>query len=569
MSDISVKIRNYPNAFAKPADICKSLASYSIRQPRSIEFIDPPKKGSLFQFGGTSGVPLYYSAEEKKVYVDHTDKHTAVIGPTASKKSRLVAMPTVRLLGAARESMIISDPKAEIYKRTAAYLKNNGYEIRVLNLRDPQYGVAWNPLSMPYQFFKAGNIDKAYEFANDIAVNLTNQDKSQKEAFWDNSAGSFLFGLIILLFRYCDTFDEPVEAVNIGNILELRNAMCAGNTIGSRNNSLWKFAKEDPFITSALIGTIETANDTRAGILSVFDQKMRAFSIQPSLLNMSASNDIDYALLSDKPTAIYLILPDEKTGYHGLVSLFVKQSYEFLIYQAQNRLNKKQDLGIRINYILDEFSSLPTISDFSAMITAARSRNIRFNLFLQSKHQLRLRYGEDCDTILSNCENWIFLTSRELEFLKEVSELCGEYGGSPKKPLLSIADLQRFDKDIGEALLLSGRNKPMITHLVDIDFFDGGMPCPSTYGNPVVREAHTIDFQKTIREWMATKFKEEAPTPDTIPGSDSGSIIPDAIPITPPVREEWEKAPPQANPSIHPSPAKQQEKEEDDISDDI
>lgn len=506
MSDIAIKIRNYPNSFAKPADVSKFLSSYSVRKTDKTEFISPPVKGVPFQFGGISGVPIYYNAEEEKVYVDYTDKHTVVIGPTASKKSRLVAMPTVRLLGAGKESMVISDPKAEIYTRTATYLKENGYEVKVLNLREPQYGTAWNPLSIPYYFFKNGNIDKAYEFANDIAVNLTNQDKSQKEAFWDNSAGSFLFGLILLLFKYCNEFDEDPKSVNIANIIKLRNAICSVSNGRIASNPLWKFAKEDPFIAAALIGTIETANDTRAGILSVFDQKMRAFSIQPSLLDMLSYNDIDYTLLTNKPTAIFLILPDEKTAYHGLVSLFVKQSYEFLINMAQDKLNKKEDLGIRINYILDEFSSLPTISDFSAMITAARSRNIRFNLFLQSKHQLRLRYGEDSDTILSNCENWIFLTSRELEFLKEISELCGECGGTQKKPILSVSDLQRLDKNSGEALILSGRNKPMISHLADINFFDNDMPLLIESESPVIREMLDLDFVKNIQRWLKIKY---------------------------------------------------------------
>lgn len=563
MSDISAKIRNYPNAFAKPTDVCKLLASYSILQEARTAGIDPPRKGFSFQFGGISGVPIYYNTEEKRVYVDHTDKHTAVIGPTASKKSRLIAMPTVRLLGAAGESMIISDPKAEIYNRTAATLKEIGYEIKTINLREPQYGIAWNPLSIPYQFFKAGDIDRAYEFANDIAVNLANIDKSKKEAFWDNSASSFLFGLILLLFLYCDTYDKPAEAVNIGNILNLRNAMCAVNGIRPQVNPLWKFAKKDPFIASALIGTIETANDTRAGILSTFDQKMRAFSIQPSLLNMLAFNDIDYALLSDKPTAVYLILPDEKTGYHGLVSLFVKQSYEFLIHQAQNKLNNKQDLGNRINYILDEFSSLPTISDFSAMITASRSRNIRFNLFLQSKQQLRLRYGEDCDTILSNCENWIFLTSRELGLLKEVSELCGECGGNPRKPLLSISELQRFDKSIGEALLLSGRNKPMITRLADIDLFDDGKPSQAVYDSFVTREAYMIDFQKVIQELTAKEEKNvldstPAPKIEVLPENDLSLIAPSTA-----------KQQEEIHSLMYPTPRQQQkENEKEDIPND-
>lgn len=495
MSEIEIKVKNNPSYFAKPNDFTKSLTSYSagIKQ----EELLAPVIRQPFDNSGKSGVPLYYDIDRKKIYVDHTDKHTIIIGPTAAKKSRLIAMPTVRLLGVGNESMVISDPKAEIYLRTADYLKTKGYEIKVLNLREPQYGSAWNPLYVPYMLFKQGNIDRAYEFANDIAVNLTMMDKSNNEMFWDNSAGSFFFGLILLLFKYCKENNEPDEAVNIGNIIRLRNVLCNGNSNSIRNNALWLYGKTDNFIASTLIGTLETANDTRAGILSVFDQKMRAFSVQPSLLDMLSHNDINYESLFKKPTAFFLILPDEKTGYHGLVSLFVKQSYEYLIFKAQDSIIKKKNLGNRVNYILDEFSSLPTINDFSAMITAARSRNIRFNLFLQSKHQLKLRYGEESDTIMSNCENWIFLTSREIDFLKEVSELCGMIGGTSQKPVLSVSELQRLDKSKGEALLLSGRNKPFITRLADIDSIDAGIINNNLYEGIVQRNRYEINYKIT------------------------------------------------------------------------
>ena len=189
MSEVSVKVKNNPSGFSKATDIIKALASYAMDnkvQPR----ISLPRVNPSFCYGGTGGVPIYFNPEEKKTYVDQSDKHTMVFGSTASKKSRLVAMPTVMILAAAKESMIISDPKAEIYLRTASYLSAQGYDIQILNLREPQYGSSWNPLYIPYLLYKAGEIDRAYEFANDISVNLTNIDKSKKEAFWDNSAGS-------------------------------------------------------------------------------------------------------------------------------------------------------------------------------------------------------------------------------------------------------------------------------------------------------------------------------------------------------------------------------------------
>jgi len=496
MSEISKIVQKRPNLFAKDADFIKELSTYYLEKDENSRQISEAPSKKMFSFGGSGGVPIHYDRQQGRVYVDSSDKHTIIIGSTASKKSRLVAMPTTMILGAAGESMIISDPKAEIYLRTASYLKSKGYIVEVLNLRDPQCGSAWNPLYVPYLMYQEGHIDRAYEFANDIAVNLTNIGKSEKEEFWDNSAGSFLFGLILLLFKYCKEHDEPPESVNIGNIIKLRNLLCSGNSNAIRNNPMWAYAKNDYFISSTLIGTIETANDTRAGILSTFDQKMRIFNIQPTLSNMLSHNDIDYDNLTGKrPTAVFLILPDEKTGYHNLVSLFVKQSYEYLIFEAQKNINIGNPLGNRVNYILDEFSSLPTITDFPAMITAARSRNIRFNLFLQSKHQLKLRYGEESETIMSNCENWLFLTSREVELLKEVSALCGTNGGTTNQPLLSISDLQRLDKQAGEVLVLSGRNKPYISYLADIDLFEIVLPINNLASNPVTYLKHEIEFQ--------------------------------------------------------------------------
>lgn len=428
---------------------------------------------------GKAGIPISWIPSKKAVVIDHTDSHSLIIGPTGSKKSRLIAMPMIRILGSsdAMESMIISDPKAELYARTAKYLEQNGYEIMVLNLRSPMYGDCWNPLEIPYKFFCAGEVDRACEFVNDIAENLIHNNKSVNEPFWDNSAGSFFFGLTLLLFKYCKEHNKGSEYVHIANIIRLRNILLSRSKMQTAilQSPLWNYAKTDNIISASLIGTVETATDTRGGILSTFDQKMRNFSIQPNLLDMLSNNTINLDMFEEKPTVVFLILPDEKTGYHNLASLFIKQSYEYIIFKAQQSTSdvfSTGKLNRRINYILDEFSSLPTISDLPSMITASRSRNIRFTLFVQSKHQMLQRYSKETETIQTNCNNWLFLTSRELQLLEEISSLCGNTSGSLQKPVLSVSALQRLDKETGEALLLSGRSLPYVTHLPDIDEYD-------------------------------------------------------------------------------------------------
>lgn len=422
-----------------------------------------------FGVAGSGGVPLSFDDTQNKVYIDDADSHTLVIGSTGSKKSRLIAMPTVKILGDAHESMIIADPKAEIYELLGSDLQQQGFEVFVINLRDPDFGNAWNPLAIPYRLYCEGNIDLAYEFANDITINLSGGNYNAKDPFWGQSAASFFFGLIMLLFKIGHDKKLNVKDINIWNVIQLRGLLCDDSIrYSGLSERIKDYARQDPFIYSLLRGTLETADVTRRGILAHFDQDMRTFSIQPKLLSMLSYDDNIMDKLRKYPTAIFLVVPDEKTSFHKLVSLFIKQSYEYLIFLAQQR-KLNEDLGIRINYILDEFSSLPTVKDFPAMITAARSRKIRFNLFVQSKHQLDLRYTEEAHTIRANCINWVFLVSRELSLLQEISDLCGtKYTSEKQRPVISVTDLQHLDKDCGEALILSGRKKPFIARLLDI-----------------------------------------------------------------------------------------------------
>ena len=501
MSDIFERSRGVlKQYFELPTTFEKNLAKYFLKK---MSFV-PSKRFGCFSHGG---VPLSSAKNEDGIpfaSIDDSDTHTLVFGATGSKKSRLVAMPTVKILGQAKESMIIADPKAEIYERTASDLIKNGYQVFTVDLRNPNLGNGWNPLAIPLSLYKNGkeDMDRAYEFANDISVNLTRLGIARtKDPYWENSAASFFFGLIMLLFKMVEDQNIKSEHVTIGNLLRLREAICKNYSFGSAPTPLVAYAKSKPFINSLLIGTIDTADSTRAGILSTFDQNMRTFSIQPNLLKMLSDDDQVLDSLLDKPTAVFLIVPDEKTSYHSLVSLFIKQSYEYLIYKNQDAKSKEQEVKQRVNYILDEFSSLPTINDFPAMITAARSRNIRFVLFVQSKHQLDLRYGEESETIRANCNNWIFLVSREISLLNELSVLSGNrrLKDGVFTPVLTVTDLQRLDKFRGEALIFSERKKPYIASLLDINEYDGGKYEPYKQ-HAHTREDHTIDFSEIFSQ---------------------------------------------------------------------
>ncbi len=417
----------------------------------------------------SGGVPLAYDAARDRIAVDSSDTHTIIWGSTGSLKTRCVIEPTVKILGKAGESMIINDPKAEIHNRLAAELQQEGYKVIVLNIRDPEFGNAWNPLAIPYRFYLAGDLDRAAEFANDVAYNLMGEEKSTNEPFWDYSAANCLFGLILLLFRYAKDHHLDETSVNMSSLMKLRQQLFRNisGVLKPQALPLWRYAAEDELIEANLSGAIYAPDNTRNSILSTFDQKMRAFSIRPSLLDMLANNDIDIGEIGREKCAVFLIIPDEKSTYNNLVSLFIKQAYEYLIYKAIESDALK--LPRRVNFVLDEFSSLPPISSMSTLISAARSRDIRFILAVQGKHQLTKRYGDEAETIKSNCLNWIYLTSREYDLLKEISDLCGEQRSHI--PNVSVYDLQHFSKTKCEALVLCGRLKPAKVNLLDIDRF--------------------------------------------------------------------------------------------------
>lgn len=416
-----------------------------------------------------SGIPVDYDNGTGILYVDGSDAHTLLIGSTGSKKSRLVVMPTVRILASSGESMVICDPKGEIYQRTAHYLESSGYHIHAINLREPHKGDGWNMLAVPYELYLQDNVDKACEYINDATINLI--PLTAKDPYWDYSSRDVLFGLILLLFKICKDADTDRSNVNMQNVLQLREELfCSSYSREIQETEIWRYAKKDDLIRTRLNGTVICPEKTLSCILSTFDQHMSCFTLQPQIVNMLSCSTFSLEEIGFGKECIFLIMPDEKSTYHKIITIFIKQIYELLIDNAYKKTSHNR-YPVRINFILDEFSSLPKISDFPQMITASRSRNIRFMLIIQSKHQLRQRYEDETETIMSNCMNWLFLTSREIELLKDISDLSGS--GTNNEPVISVSRLQHLNKDTGECLVFSGRKYPYFAFLPDIAQYDG------------------------------------------------------------------------------------------------
>ena len=451
-----------------------------------------------------AGMPLINNGKE--MWVDNGEYHNLVIGSTGSGKTETIVKPMVNLLAKKGESMIIMDPKGEIYQYSADYLKQRGYNIKVLNFRDPQMGNAWNPLTLPYQYMKAGNTDKMTELLDDVALNILYDPSNKSDGgFWEKSAADYFSGLALGLFE--DAKDE--KEININSISLMSTVgeekFAASTYIKEYFNSL-KGANSQASIFAS--NTVNAPTETKGGILSTFRQKIRGFASREHLSEMLAYSDFDMRDIGKQKTAIFIIIHDEKTTYHALATIFIKQCYETLVDEAQKNGGKLQ---YRTNFILDEFANMPPLKDIDAMVTAARSRLIRFTFIIQNFGQLKDIYGEKAGTIKGNCSNTVYLISTELASLEELSKLAGDVkvkddkDKNASRPLITITDLQKLKQF--EVILFRLRKPPFRTKLVPDFKMEWGIN--RVKADLVEREMHPVllfDLREYVKEEKRKKM---------------------------------------------------------------
>jgi len=450
----------------------------------------------------SSGVPLF--CKEGVVYTDPSDSHSMIIGASGSKKTRLFILPSILNLMKAGESIIVTDPKAELYERTSGALRENGYEVFCINFRDDSRQNCWNPLDAPRNFYREGKFDLAVGLLNDFSTIAVPSNPRNSDPFWDDTARSAFMGMLLLLLLLA----EEQEQINIRSLLRMRNTLFQESNHGLFQK-LYQMLDPGSIAASYLSALSVAPEKTFGSILATLDTHLIKFIMRPDLTDMLCHDDIDFHAIGHEKTAVFLVMPDEKETYHGLISIFIQQCYESLIFEAQKLPGKT--LPRRVNFLLDEFSSLPPIKEFPAMIAAARSRNIRFNIVVQSEKQLRSRYADEAETIKGNCNNWIFLYSRELQTLEEICRLCGNQRSG--KPLVTPSRLQRLDKDKGEVLVIHGRNYPFLSTLDDINCYDREEILPTYCAKSEERPIRILKVDELMKKnseaWLIARLAQD------------------------------------------------------------
>ena len=306
-------------------------------------------------------------------------------------------------------SYVFTDPKGELYDRTAGYLKQNGYEIKVLNLVRPQYSDGYNPL-----MHISSELDVDV-IANTI-VKGQQSESGKSDPYWDDMAEMLLKALIYYLIA-----TRPEEEQNLASCAELVRA--ANNNKGS--NLLTELISQLPYDHPARMyyKSIEIAPEkTYSSILSSLQSKLGKFDSK-EIAELTSTDTIKFEDIGNKKTAVYVISSDTHTAYDFLLTIFFSQMIQQLYDYADLNGGRLKEQTF---FILDEFANIGKIPDFDKKISTSRSRKISFSVILQNIDQLEAVYEKSYETIMGNCDTHVFLGSNSFKTVEYFSKALGE-----------------------------------------------------------------------------------------------------------------------------------------------
>ena len=326
-------------------------------------------------------------------------------GSGSGKSASYVIPNAYQLLG----SYVFTDPKGELYDKTAGFLKSKGYDIKVLNLVNPKKSDGYNPL-----MHIESEIDVDV-IANTI-VKGQKTEGSNADPYWDDMAEMLLKALIYYLLA-----TRPEEEQNLASCAEL---VRAANSNGG-GNLLTELMNQLPYDHPARMNykSIEIAPEkTYGSILSTLQSKLGKFDSK-DIAELTSTNTINFEEIGSKKTAVYVISSDTHTAYDFLLTIFFSQMIQHLYDFADKQGGA---LPQPTYFILDEFANIGKIPDFDKKISTSRSRKISFSVILQNLDQLEAVYEKSHETIIGNCDTTVFLGSNSQKTVEYFSKELGE-----------------------------------------------------------------------------------------------------------------------------------------------
>ena len=427
--------------------------------------------------------------------------NTLVCGGSGAGKTRFFCKPN---LMQCNTSFVILDPKGEILRDTGNLLKEKGYEIKVLDLITMERSYCYNP------FVYLNNDNDVQKLVTNLFKSTTPKGSQTNDPFWDTSASMLLSALIFYLH-----YEAPEDEQNFAMVMEMLRAASIEDEEDPRPSPLDELFSElelsNPehialkYYRSYHSGSAKTLKSIQITLAA----RLEKFNLE-SLASLTLTDEMELPSLGEKKVALFALIPDNDTSFNFLVSILYTQLFQQLFYAADHI--HKGSLPVPVHFLMDEFANVSLPDDFDKILSVMRSRGVSVSIILQNLAQLKALFEKQWESIVGNCDEFLYLGGNEQSTHKYVSELLGKetidtntYGKSTGRSgnystnyqisgreLLTPDEVRRLDNEY--AILFIRGEKPIMDLKYDILKHPNVSLTTDGKGKPFKHGETSIDF---------------------------------------------------------------------------
>ena len=338
-----------------------------------------------------------------------------VVGTSGAGKSRGFALPNIMQCCC---SMVITDPKAELLRKTGGLLEKKGYEVRVFDLINPDTSFCYNP-------FEYVHDDKdVLRLISNLIQNTTPKGSQSSDPFWEKSETALLQALMLYLLH-----EAPPEEQNFAMIMEMLGSAQVKEEDEDYESPLDilfdRLEMWDPDSIAVKQYHIykQAAGKTAKSILISVGVRLAAFNL-PQIAKLTNTDELDLSSMGERKVALFCCIPDADTSLNYLVGMIYSQLFQTLYYMA-DRVHGGA-LPVPVNCIMDEFPNVSLPNEFEKILATCRSRSIYCSIIIQNMSQLKALFKDSWESLVGNCDEFLYLGGNEKETHKYVSELLGK-----------------------------------------------------------------------------------------------------------------------------------------------
>ena len=338
-----------------------------------------------------------------------------VVGGSGAGKTRFFVKPNIMQCNC---SYIIADPKGELLRATGGMLEEQGYEVKVLNLVDMARSDCYNPLA-----YVRTDTD-ALRLVTNLVKNTTPKTAGNTDPFWDKSETALLQAFILYLVH-----EAPIEEQNFEMVMYMiENAAASENDEGYKSPMDVMFEtleEKDPNHIALKQYRVfkQAAGKTAKSILVSVAVRLASFNLS-ELASFTQKEEMELNMLGKRKQAIFAVIPDNDSSFNYLVGMLYTQVFQELYYDADHRPGGRLKIPVRV--LMDEWANVALPDDFEKILATCRSRDISINIIVQNISQIKAMYKDSWESIIGNCDHFLYLGGNEQSTHKYISELLGK-----------------------------------------------------------------------------------------------------------------------------------------------